>query len=85
MSKAIDERAEEKAQQLGTRYGQLNKYAGVEARCREWCNVRRGLNRLPGASEAMYLEAIQLGCPSSWFDVFKYAAQAVWRSRGELV
>ena len=36
------------------------------------------------SSEEMYQEAMRLGCPALFFDVFKYGAQDIWRSRGEL-
>jgi hypothetical protein len=35
-------------------------------------------------SETLYRAAMQIGCPFSFFDVFKYGAQSIWRERGEL-
>jgi hypothetical protein len=35
-------------------------------------------------TEVMYQTALQDGCPLQFFDVFKYAAQKVWRQKGEI-
>lgn len=36
------------------------------------------------STEDMYQEALRMGCPLSFFDVFKYGAQDVWRESGQL-
>lgn len=81
---ARDERLSEKAWALGVSYGEANRLVDVRARCEALQEAWRGLNNPPDACEAMDREAIALGCPLSFFDVFKYGAQSVWRERGEL-
>ena len=64
-------RDEEHAWRLGREYAEAHRLTDV-------------LARDPRSSEEMYRDAVSLGCPSQWFDVFKYGAQSVWRERGEL-
>lgn len=41
-------------------------------------------NLKAGDSEELYSAAMEMGCPRSLFDVFKYGAQDVWRKSGQL-
>ena len=80
----MTEALSEKAWALGVQYGKDNTLESVKARCEALQDASRGMDNPPDACEAMDRDALELGSPSSYFDVFKYGAQSIWRARKEM-
>jgi len=65
----LTEQKDARAFELGEKFAKEHQFS-------EFANDR--------GSERLFRASVKAGSPISYFDVFKYGAQSVWRARGEL-